>query len=145
MIRAVLDTNVLVSAMLSHLGPPARIYHAWRDGERELVSSYSLIEELDVVLRRPTMRENHGMTNAQIADLITLITENATMTPGTIEVEVVKEDPDDNKFLACAAEADAEYIVSGDKHLLTLGHYGDVAIVRPRVFADLLDEERRDK
>jgi predicted nucleic acid-binding protein len=66
----------------------------------------------------------------------------AIVTPGQLRLSVIREDPDDDRYLECAVEGHAEYIVSGDRHLLALGTYRDIAIMSPRVFLAALPAAR---
>ena len=67
----------------------------------------------------------------------------AVLTPGRIELSVIREDPDDDRYLECAVEGQAEYIVSGDRHLLALGSYRHISIVPPRAFLAVVPTARR--
>lgn len=137
--RVVLDANVFVSAALEPLGHPARIVRAWRDGVIDLVSSQAIIDEIAEVLRRPRIRGRHQWTDEQIDSLMETMRTLAVLTPGLLHVRAVDADPDDDMYLACALEGEAEYIVSGDDHLIGLADYYGVRIVSPMQFAALLD------
>jgi predicted nucleic acid-binding protein len=67
----------------------------------------------------------------------------AIITAGALRLSVVREDPDDDRYVECAVEGRAEYVVSGDRHLLTLGSYRDFVIVSPRAFLAVLPPARR--
>ena len=69
--------------------------------------------------------------------------ELAIVTPGQVQLSVLHEDPDDDRYLECAVEGEAEYIVSGDRHLLALPTYRGIAIVGPRAFLAVLPAARR--
>jgi hypothetical protein len=64
------------------------------------------------------------------------------MTPGTLSLAIIQEDPPDNRYLECAVEGAAAYIVSGDRLLLSLGIYQGIQIVSPRVFLEVLHQDR---
>jgi rRNA-processing protein FCF1 len=65
-----------------------------------------------------------------------------SLTEGEIRVEVIKDDPEDNKFLSCALEGEADYIVTGDAHLKRLREYKGVKIITPRSFIDKIKTDR---
>ena len=65
----------------------------------------------------------------------------AILTPGKLSLAFIADDPADNRYVECAVEGDANYLVSGDNHLLKLGVYEDVLIVTPRNFGDVMTAE----
>ncbi|PTL35659.1 hypothetical protein CLG94_07790 [Candidatus Methylomirabilis limnetica] len=65
------------------------------------------------------------------------------MTPGVVCLTVISEDPPDDHYLECAIEGDADYIVSGDQHLLELGEYQGIRILTPRAFLNILRRQPR--
>lgn len=146
MIKAVLDTNGFVSAAIKPGGLQHQIYQAWRHDEFELATSEEIIAEIERVLEYPRIKRVLGLTPQEIREMIRTLRENAEITPGRIQVDIVKDDPDDNKFLACAEEAGASFVVTGDDHLLKLGSYKGIQIVTGRRFFRRLQEaqEHRD-
>ncbi len=141
-VRVVLDTNIVVSAYLVSLGAPARIVAAWRAGELEVLVSPALLAEYEEVLNYERIRRRHRMTPQQIATEIRDIGRFATLVePGTVP-HVVSLDPDDDLVLACAVEGGADYIVSGDPHLLNLHEYLGVRILSPAAFHLLLESQQ---
>lgn len=138
MIRAVLDTNVYVSALLRPLSVPAAIVKAWRNGHFQLVLSPSIQEEIARVLEYPHIRKLSGITDTQVAALLLSLRKKAFFTQDRMQVDVIQDDPSDNKFVACALEGNAGYIVTGDRHLLQLQSYRKINILTPRQFLDIL-------
>jgi putative PIN family toxin of toxin-antitoxin system len=130
-VKIVLDTNVLVSGIF-FTGPPYEILKAWRDGKVNLVVSTDILDEYQRVAEELSQKF-HGVDIFGILDLLTVGSEivQAPLLP-----EPVCRDPEDDKFLACAIAGSAEYIVSGDRHLLKVSRYGDVEIVNPRRFLE---------
>lgn len=130
--RVVLDTNTLVSAILSPLGPPRRLLDDARAQVFELCSSPVLLAELlDVVSREKFVKR---LTEAGLAPLSIVgeIRRLAVMAAPVSVPRVVANDADDDHVLACALAAQADLIVSGDKHLLSFGgSYQGIAIVSP--------------
>lgn len=131
--RAVLDTNVFVSGLISAKGPPGAILRALRAEQFVLVSSPSINEEIIEVLDRPHIRDRYSLGD-RIFDVSFILWEVAELVIDVPEVRVAS-DPDDDKFLATAVAGKADFIVSGDVgDLLSLHDYKGVAIISPRDF-----------
>ena len=136
MMRVVLDANQFVSAVLVPVGRPAQILQAWRAGHFELVLSPAILAEVRRVLLYPRLQRKHGWDEAQIDDFLAGITAAATLMPGTLSIQAIPDDPTDDKYVACALEAEAQYIISGDAHLTRLRQYQSVEIVTPALFIE---------
>lgn len=140
MLKVVLDTNIFVSSLLSKTGAPAQVLNAWRDRQYVLCISPAIITEIHHTLAYPRIREKYRLTDADIEDLLTLLHHDAVLVPGVANVPgTIPNHPDDEKFLACAIDAGADLIVSGDKHLLALGTYRNIPIVTARDFLQQVD------
>ncbi len=128
MIKVVIDTNVFISSFLG--GIPREIINLWRDGQITICISQSILEEYIKVLNRL------GIDKHEITKLTKLFAEgyNLIFAATTPKIEIVKDDPDDNKFIECAVELGSKTIISGDKHLLNIGKYIDIKILSPREF-----------
>jgi putative PIN family toxin of toxin-antitoxin system len=137
--RIVLDTNQFVSALIRKEGHPAQILQAWREGKIDIAVSPNLLEEVYEVLNRPRIKRKYHLTTEDIEGYLMLLQKYALMMPGMLEVNVLVEDTDDNVIIACAVEAEADYIVSGDHHLLNLREYQDIRIIRASEFLQILD------
>jgi len=131
--RAVLDTNVFISGVF-WAGMPGKILDAAQNDKFQLVTSLECIYELHRVLN-----EFKDKLGSDLADFWTIfaISKSFIALPQT-RFLVIKEDPDDNKFLDAAVAGKAEYIVSGDKHLLNLGKFRNIKIMQPTDFLALL-------
>ncbi len=138
MIRAVLDTNQYVSIAIKPGGTADRLLTAWRDEEFILLVSPPILEEITRVLRYPRLRRLIRLTARELDGLIESLLLDAELTPGRLAVQVITRDPSDNMVLACAVEGRADYIVSGDRDLLTLESYQDIPIVTAREFLRVL-------
>ena len=134
MLKVVIDTNQFVSSLISKQGKSARLVDLWRQQHFILVTSPEIIAEIKKVLEYPHITQKYKLNKADIQSLLILIEHEAVIVPNSPVVNVIKDDPDDNKFLACALAAQAEYIVSGDQHLLSLGRYGSILIVTVKDF-----------
>jgi putative PIN family toxin of toxin-antitoxin system len=125
-LRVTADTNVLVSGLNFLRGKPFEVLELARTGKINLTVSDAILNEMEEVLRR-----KFDWTDEEIADGRRRIKAIArTGTPG-VRLEVVKEDPADNKILECAVAAGADFIVTGDKDLLRLGRYDAIRILTP--------------
>jgi putative PIN family toxin of toxin-antitoxin system len=130
-VKVVLDTNVFISGVF-FTGPPYRILEAWRDARIQIVVSPDILEEYQRVGKTLASRFQ-GIELQPILDLLIL---NAEIVPSGRLAEPVCRDPDDDKFLACARNSGAKYVISGDKDLLGVSGYKGVVVVSPRAFVD---------
>ena len=137
-IKAVLDTNILVSGLVNEHGAPRRLVDAWLEGRFTLVSSLYLVTELSHVLAYPRVARRLSLSQGEVEAILTALLATAEIAPGQLELPGVTRDPKDDAGVACAKEGQAGYIVSGDRDLLDLGHYEDIQVVTPQQFADLL-------
>jgi putative PIN family toxin of toxin-antitoxin system len=129
--RVVLDSNVLVSALVGHGAPRRLLFSLLR--EHVIVSSVHLLAELEDVLAR-----KFQFSDGQIERIISLIVSESHLVEVKDVPKVVVEDPDDDLVLASAVEGESDFIVTGDRHLLRLREYGDIRIVTVREMLTLL-------
>jgi hypothetical protein len=135
--RVVLDTNILVSALLVQGGHPGTIYRAWADGAFTLVSCARQLEELQHVLRRPALAGR--IRPHQAGRLVNELKELAVMADPLPRVKR-SADPEDDFLLAAAQAGQADYLVTGDKGgLLSLKRHENARIVSARDFAALFE------
>ena len=139
MIRVVLDSNEYVSALIKPKSLPAKILQAAHDKQISLITSLSIRQELERVLHYPRIKERYKVADTDIHKLMDSLAKETLNTEEKISVDVVNEDPEDNKYLACALEGNADYIVSGDRHLLQLKTYRGIKILNPRSFLLVLE------
>jgi putative PIN family toxin of toxin-antitoxin system len=137
-IRAVLDTNVLVSAVLVPHSDVARVLDCWRDRLFVLLLSPALLVELGEVLRYPRLRRRHRWTDTEVGQFVDGLATMAVVVPGQVTGSLIEADPDDDAVIACAIEGSANAVVTGDQHLLALGEVQGVHIVTPRQFLNAL-------
>jgi len=138
-VRLVLDTNILLSALLTRGTSPDLLYQAWRRGDFEVVSSAAQIEEVVRVLGYPHLRERVRGTEAAI--LVDGLKNLATLAEYLPDIQVSR-DADDDKILATALAGQADYLVSGDKDLLSLPETCGVKIVTPRDAIDIIKSQK---
>jgi|SRR5450759_1434163 putative PIN family toxin of toxin-antitoxin system len=136
--KAVLDTNVFVSAFLSAGSPPDRIVRAWRRGDFELVTSAPILSELEAVLARPHIAKRLGWNAEEQTATIAALSDAATVVVPTEKITAITSDPSDNRILEAAVAVQADYIVSGDSDLLNLHVFEGMEIVTPARFAAIL-------
>lgn len=141
--RVVLDTNIVVSSFIVPTGSPAKVLERMRDGAYELFISEDILAEYLEILQEDSISARHGYTQDEISRLVAEIEDYAFSVIPQETHAVVALDPDDDKFIECAVAAGADYIVSGDKHLLTLKEYAGIQILSPAAFLLLLEAERR--
>jgi putative PIN family toxin of toxin-antitoxin system len=133
--RAVLDTNILVSALMIQTGNPAAIYRAWQQGGFTLLTCAEHLEELRVTLRKPAIASRIKPYKA--GGLVNEITKLAEIVESLPHVRR-SPDPTDDFLLALSEAGSADYLVTGDKSgLLPLAHYKSTRIVTAHAFAAL--------
>jgi putative PIN family toxin of toxin-antitoxin system len=133
--RVVLDTNILVSALLIQLGYPAAIYRAWQEGYFTLLICAEQIDELRATLRKPAIAERIKPYKAgRLVNQIKTLAESV----GTLPPVQRSPDPTDDFLLALSEAGQADYLVTGDKSgLLALNRHKNTRVVSARVFASL--------
>lgn len=130
-LKVVMDTNVFVSGVYFS-GPPYRIIQAWQSGKFELVVSHEILDEYRRV--GEILAEEHPGVN--LSPILNFVIEHARVYKSVKLKELVCEDPDDDKFIACALSSGSKVIISGDKHLLKVSGYQDIEVLKPRDFVD---------
>lgn len=132
-LKVVIDTNVFVSGLFFS-GPPSRILKTWQDGQLQIAVSREILDEYRRVV---------DVLSAKLCKIDLdavwewLLVEAELVASYSFERQIC-EDPDDDKFLACAMLSRSRYLISGDRHLLKIGTFLDTAIVTPRQFLDHL-------
>jgi len=132
LIKVVLDTNIFVSWILNSKGAPSQVLKAWQENKFVLTTSKPIIKEIKQVLNSAKIQEfliKHNVVKEDLNDFFSTLSFNALVVKPSFKLDIIKEDPADNKFLECALMVKAEYIVSGDKHLLKLKMYENIKII----------------
>lgn len=135
--RAVLDTNVLISAVIA-TGTPHAVVVAGFQGEYQIVVSVATLTEFrETLLKYP---DRFKMSEDDIQEEVETIRYFAEFVSPTEDITAVDADPDDDTFLEAAVAGNVDYLVSGDQHLLDLDSFRGIEIVTPRSFYDYLTD-----
>jgi putative PIN family toxin of toxin-antitoxin system len=134
----VINSNVIVSGHISTAGPPALVLAAWKERRFDVLASEQILAEYRRALRYDRVRARHGLSDAEIEQTIEDFRGFTALVEPLISLHAIQKDPTDNKFLECAVEGGADYIVSGDKHLRRLERFRGIEIVSPAAFLALL-------
>jgi putative PIN family toxin of toxin-antitoxin system len=134
--RVVLDTNVFVSGLLVKESIPSRILYAFKEEKFILIISLEIISEILEVLIRPRF----NLEREKIFEIMSAIEikSEKVIIPFTKKGIIMPYAPDDEKFLWCAEIGQADFIVSGDKHLLKVKKYKSIKIITPKEFIKIL-------
>ncbi len=139
--RAVIDTNLFVSGLFAQKGYTHKLQELWITKAFELAVSDQILAEIKATLQKPYLHKELFIYDNEEDEIINLIREKAfIITQDQYKTDKIKKDPTDNKFLACALEAKADFIVSGDNHLLELKHYQGIQIVNARIFVNKINK-----
>ena len=133
----VLDTNVVLSAILFG-GKPKRVLEMALSGSIQVAISESLVKELQGVLQRPKFELSAQLVQTIVSEYASI----ASWIEPSEHFNVVVDDPSDNSFIDCAVAAKADYLITGDRHLLNLGTFKMIKIVSVDTFIDVLSSER---
>jgi len=134
-VRVIFDTNVLIAAFLTE-GVCSTLLVRARKGECELILSTDIIREFERILRK-----KFSLLQSEISDARKVLAEATKEVRQKVNpIAPVCRDPDDDRIIACAREAHADYIVTGDEDLPVLKRYGAIRIVTPRNFESLFME-----
>ena len=137
--RAVVDTNIMVRALIMPLGTVGPVLQRLRKGDYTLLYNHSLLDELVDVLNRPRIGRKYGLDHDDIKTVLALmLLRGEAVTPGRSITAC--RDPKDNKFLELAVSAEATHIVTGDDDLLVLHPFQGIAIVTPAAFLEEFSE-----
>jgi putative PIN family toxin of toxin-antitoxin system len=130
-VKVILDTNVFVSGVFFS-GPPFQILQAWRNGKIQLVISLEILDEYRRV--GEILAGEHPAISLE--PVLEYVIQNAIAFSVPRLSERVCDDPDDDKFLACALASGSNLVISGDKHLLKVSGYQNIKVLKPRDFLD---------
>jgi putative PIN family toxin of toxin-antitoxin system len=134
----VLDTNVILSALLSPSGAPGEIVHRWEMDEFELVTSVRLRGELERTLDYPRIARYLDLTQEEKHFFLNRFGDYAVDAELEISLNIIEKHPSDNPVLECALAGHASFIISGDDHLLKVKEYQGIVILPPAGFLFML-------
>jgi len=127
------DTNIYVSA-LNFAGAPRRFLNAAIAGNVRLAISSAILDEL-----RGVLQSKFRWSESAVAEAIALLSDCTTFIQPTETLDVVPDDPDDNRVVECAVAAGSQFIVTGDRDLLRLGNYGNIRILNVTDFLRMIE------
>jgi len=135
MIKVVLDTSILISALGWKKGNPRKIFEGCLSSKYQLIESIDLIKEFLEVFQRDKFS---FIAKEDKQEFITNLLKICYLIDPKTKINIIKEDTDDNIVLECAFEGKVNYIISGDPHLLKLKEFKGIKIVKPKEFLDII-------
>lgn len=126
------DSNILISSIFWK-GTPYHLMKKVINGEILLFTSLPIINEVRKVLLR-----DFNITMGKVEEHVDIIISNSVMVSSTENLKVIEADETDNRILECAVSSGADYVVSGDRHLLQLKDYKGIKIVTAAAMAEIL-------
>ena len=136
--RVVLDANIYISALISDKGNPAAIINSWLSGQFDILISQPIIDELLRVTSYERIQNKYRKVKEARLEFAELIAKQGTWIEPVKTLSAVTRDKSDNVYLECAVEGEAQYIVSGDEHLLALSEFQGIIVLSPASFVTLL-------
>lgn len=127
--KVIIDTNVFVSSFFG--GNPRKIIDPWKNGKITLCLSHVILDEYIDVLSKIGMKDEY-----ESEELLSLFSKgfNILFTTKTPKIEIIKNDPDDDKFIECAVALKADAVITGDREVLALKEYMGIRILTPLQF-----------
>lgn len=142
MIKAVFDSNIYISALIKPTGTQALLIEKALMGECQIVISLEILNEIYRVLAYPRILKKLTATPEQIKRLFHHVSTHAFLVEIGQIIRAVESDPDDNIIVTTAVRGQADYIVSGNDHLLDLKKFRNIKIVNGRDFMDILENNK---
>ena len=137
--KAVLDSTVLISAFLAKTGVSAELLHKAKNGGFDICFAEEILEEVQrALLQYQKIRKRYHYLDQTVIQYVQTLMIVARFITELPLIEVVDSDPNDNMVVACALKAQADYIVTRDNDLLSLGNYEDIKMVTPEKFIGIL-------
>lgn len=133
MFKVVLDTNVLVSALLKNRSLPAFILALVRRKQVALCLSKEIFAEYEGVLNR----DKFGLIRKEVGQLLVNLKKEALWVVPKERIDTIVQDPEDNKFIECACEAGADYLITGNTRHFPFKKFRTIKIVSPREFIEV--------
>ncbi|MCL4468442.1 MAG: putative toxin-antitoxin system toxin component, PIN family [Deltaproteobacteria bacterium] len=145
MYRVVIDTNVLISGIIQRSGFPFNVIKLWENAYVVIITSLATIEEAERVLHYPKIKKNYKLTDEDINHILSNLFKYSVFVENLSTLNIIKEDPADNTILATAISGKADYIISGDAHLLNLDNFRGIDIVTPKRFCEIMGKLKEQK
>ena len=140
MTRSVIDTNILIRALIRPQGTVGPIIVRFEERKFTLIYSEILLAELDETLRLPRIMKKHNLTDQTITAYIVLLKKYGDKVEPTRTINVCR-DLDDNRVVEAAVEGKADFVVTGDDDLLILKQFENIRFIQPKEFLEILDAE----
>ena len=134
MLKVVLDANVFVSAVLKPHSDLAKIFELVKEDKIKLVLSEDILSEIRAVLLYPKIKKRHGRSRKEVEEFLNKASQASILAQGRIDLDGIREDPADSKYLSAALHAKADFIISGDHHLKRLKVFEGIRILDPTAF-----------
>jgi putative PIN family toxin of toxin-antitoxin system len=138
---AVIDTNLFISGLFGQNTVTAELQELWIRQAFQLGTSLEIMKEVNRVLQYPKIKKRLIDDDETIRRFFRLVFRKAVVARDEFQTDRIVDEPTDNKFLACALEIKADYIVSGDNHLLSLKHFHRTQIVDAKAFVTKVKEK----
>ncbi len=132
--KVVIDTNIFVSSFFG--GNPKKVIDLWKNERITLCLSNAILDEYIDVLRRIGMKDEY-----ELEELLSFFSRgfNILFTTKTPKIKIIKNDPDDDKFIECAAALKADAVITGDREMLAIKEYMGIKILTPQQFLEIHD------
>ena len=131
--RIILDTNVWISSIIKG-GKAGKVLDYLETHNCQIFISPDILSEIDRVLDYPRIKKILLKSGKSKIEVLKRILDMCLLIRPQLKLQVIQDDPDDNVFLECAQEISANYIISGDTHLLKLGNFKNTRILSPSSF-----------
>ena len=141
MLKVVVDANIFVSATIKDQSNPAWVLNLVKEKRIGLVLSPDILAEIEAVLSYPRLKKIHQLGTEAIKAHLEKIRSISRVVDPVRRLEVIKEDPSDDIYLECAVEGQADFIISGDRHLKDLEAYEEIRIMDPATFLKTIQSE----
>lgn len=137
--KIVPDANIYVSALVFQFGSSRRILDLWLEKRYEILISGPILDEVGRVLRYPRITKRHGLDDTKITLVTEMLAEQAVWVEPLEQLNIVTENGSDNRYLECAVAGGADFIISGDEHLLKVECFRGMFVLNPAAFIALLN------
>ncbi len=141
-LKAVIDTSVMVSVAFAKQGIARELRDLIAENAFTMVTSKPILKELYEVLHYPHILQRFNPSKRDIDEFIGMIIENAVVTKGDYHISGITLDPEDDMFIACALEGDADYILSRDPHLRNIKHFQRIQIIDVTAFVNKVRDKK---